>query len=236
MAVLAGVLFWPCAQKLLRDRQVRRHGCDRGVKPQEPRPHAPRRRPSGSFAAAFPVRRAYRARCRAVLATWPRPFRVPATSVGFAVPSQCCSASAGEHRLVGVSHPPAVSPPRPPRVSSSRDPPEMSGGVVGRVAAAPGVWPRGRSRAVFPVGPAKAFVHRAKQVDRPGLPWVFRPLPGLDRRPPHLASKVSTARGLLARLDGPPAVSGRRVVRALRRVRGRRLVGPPVLPTDRHPA
>jgi hypothetical protein len=105
-----------------------------------------------------------------------------------------------------------------------------------RGAAAPGVWPRGRSRAVVPVGPARAFVHRAKTGRRPGLPWAFRPLPGFRRRPPHLASKASTARGLLARLGDPPAVSGRRFARALRRVRGRRLIGPPVLPTDRHPA
>jgi hypothetical protein len=121
--------------------------------------------------------------------------------------------------------------------------PRVSRRLVGALAptcrfatAAPGVWPRGRSRAVVPVGPARAFVHRAKTGRRPGLPWAFRPLPGFRRRPPHLASKASTARGLLARLGDPPAVSGRRFARALRRVRGRRLIGPPVLPADRHPA
>ena len=197
-----------------------------------------RRRPSGSFAAAFPVRHAYRARSRAVLAAWPGRFRAPATLVGFAGrPSQCCSAPAGDGALlVGASIPPAVSPPRPPgRFNRSGIRPGRAG-RGSRVAAAPGVWPRGRSRAVDVVGPARAFVHRAGRSVRPGLPWAFAPLSGVRRRPLGPASRAVDARGLLGGCVVPSAGWDGATARALRRMTpGRRLFAPAVFPPGRSP-
>ena len=112
----------------------------------------------------------------------------------------------------------------------------VGAGRGSRVAAAPGVWPRGRSRAVDVVGPARAFVHRAGRSVRPGLPWAFAPLSGVRRRPLGPASRAVDARGLLGGCVVPSAGWDGATARALRRMTpGRRLFAPAVFPPGRSP-
>jgi len=78
---------------------------------------------------------------------------VPATLVGFTFPSQCCS-DPRVRSSFDISNPPAVSPLRPPRVSSSRSTPAKAC----RWAFGRGFWVTVRGSAVPCFSPAPPWL------------------------------------------------------------------------------